>query len=373
MDDLLKLLYGKGDSEVAKCGLEIHEQVTNIVKELKDRHKAASARLKPLTKSLCLELPFDEFRFAAIASLLNHPELIQAKRKIQSLPTFLFSSVAFVEKLAYLHQTITSTLFSDEIVVAAAEQVICNQQDFRANVAKIVQELQEVTDEIQAKCLHSKIVSKAGMVGGAVASTAGILALVTGIVLAPFTGGISIGLGGAIAMMGAGVTSYAAGGVAFLFGMHAYFKQVSLREALRRLREFENQAALIIAEFNKVNEDICPELIHLLVQQSGLTCPICFDLVKEDCRIVDYDDDKDAHEVYCADCIQKVMALSDHPVSPITRKPLKEAMLKKERSLIQRVKALNHHLKDKTGVLFRFQEACKVKASLHGQKPSDSQ
>jgi hypothetical protein len=100
-----------------------------------------------------------------------------------------------------------------------------------------------------------------------------------------------------------------------------------------------------------------------LMQQSGLTCPICLDVVSEECRIVYY------HEIYCADCIAVYMARSTHPVSPITRKQLTEDMLVRERGLIKRVRAFRAQMEEATGVVCRFREECKRKASLRQPVP----
>ncbi|KAM9984153.1 hypothetical protein ACTFIZ_003857 [Dictyostelium cf. discoideum] len=307
-----------GFEEKIKFSPEAIDELINKFKALK-QNGDDNPKIKKYVKKYGIILPFENCRYSLFQILSEKVELKGHCVNIIYLLSTFEQFLGLLDQFSDMASKSARERVSFLMIEKKIEEIELTHEKFKVLSSNIINSIKNGTTPLEENGIvqlnsskDKTRVKKNLLVGLASTSTIfGVAAISVGIVLAPFTGGITLlsTIAGVSAII-AGAATTSLGTITAIAGTR-YFnqKEIDITKSIEALEMLANQVEVLAASISK-NQNIKTQLdedFEQLTQNEleflNLFCGICYEILKDPVIIPLPNNDRGQYEIYCRCCI----------------------------------------------------------------------
>ncbi|EAL63586.1 hypothetical protein DDB_G0287879 [Dictyostelium discoideum AX4] len=294
------------------------DELVNKFKTLK-QNEEDNPKIKKYIKKYGIILPFENCRCSLFQILSEKVELKGHCGNIIYLLSIFEQFLELLDQFSEMASKSARERVSFLMIEKKIEDIELTHEKFKVLASNIIDSIKNGTTPLEENGIvqlnSSKIktrVKKNLLVGLASTSTIfGVAAISVGIVLAPFTGGITLlSTIAGISTIVAGAATTGLGTITAIAGTR-YFnqKEIDITKSIQALEMLASQVEVLAASISK-NQNIKTQLdedFEQLIQNEleflNLFCGICYEILKDPVIIPLPNNNRGQYEIYCRCCI----------------------------------------------------------------------
>ncbi|KAN0024925.1 hypothetical protein ACTFIV_009334 [Dictyostelium citrinum] len=297
------------------------EAIDELIKKFKTlkQNENDNPKIKKYIKKYGIILPFENCRYSLFQILSEKVELKGHCGNIIYLLSIFEQFLELLDQFSEMASKSAKERVSFLMIEKKIEEIELTHEKFKILASNIINHIKNGTTPleedgiVQLNSSKDKTrIKKNLLVGLASTSTIfGVAAISIGIVLAPFTGGITLlSTIAGISTIVAGAATTGLGAVTAIAGTR-YFnqKEIDISKSIEALEMLASQVEVLAASISK-NQNIKTQLdedFEQLIQNEleflNLFCGICYEILKDPVIIPLPNNNRGQYEIYCRCCI----------------------------------------------------------------------